>query len=377
MARLVRHGQDAVFLLLAHVAAGGHLQPRRLQQQWRVARPEWPDARQVVDEPERELGQRHGGVDGEGRAVRTGAVCGARRGHLRGERAAERGNLLRLHREARGHRVTAVAHQQVRGGRDCRRDVDPFDRPRGAAAGPVARGGDERDRLAIAIHQAAGHDSDDARRPMRAGQHERGVVEQRPVGPDLRLGLLRHPVGEKLAPRVERLQVGRDDARLRRVRRRQQLDACGRVRKPAGRVEPRRQHEGDVLLRQVRRVQLRGLTERDEAQPPRGAERPEATLRQVARVARHHGQVRDDAERREVRVCEGVLRAARGAVERLRKLVGHAGAGEVVQEVHGAAALVAAPSSLAEQLRVDDGGGIRQGGGQVVMVGDDHVDAPA
>ena len=86
------------------------------------------------------------------------------------------------------------------------------------------------------------------------------------------------------------------------------------------------------------------------------------SLEQVAGVAALQRQVGHDAQRDQVEVSRGVRRPARPLVERLGQLVGDPDAGQISQRM-----------ICGQQLGVDDRRGIRQGGRQVVVVGDDHV----
>ncbi len=147
---------------------------------------------------------------------------------------------------------------------------------------------------------------------MRVVQHQRGRVPQGRVALDLRLGRALHRVAFQLAPGVERLEIRHDDARAREIlaqplgraravlAERQQFDAGGRVRQPAGRVQPRADDEADVFLREVRRVELRSLHQRLQAEPLRMAQRGQPALQEIARVPAQHREIRHDAERDQI-----------------------------------------------------------------------------
>ena len=93
--------------------------------------------------------------------------------------------------------------------------------------------------------------------------------KQRRVAGDLRLGALLDLVAQELAPGVQRLQVGGEDAGAADVVCRQQIDAGVGIGQPAGRVEPRPQDEADVLLREPGWVELGFFHQRDQARPLR------------------------------------------------------------------------------------------------------------
>ena len=190
--------------------------------------------------------------------------------------------------------------------------------------------------------------------------------KQRRVAGDLRLGALLDLVAQELAPGVERLQVGGEDAGAADVGSRQQIDAGVGVGQPPGRVEPRPQDEADVLLREPGRVELGFFHQRDQASPLRLTQGGQPALEQVAGVAALERQVSHDAQRDQVEVAGRVLRPPRPLVQRLGQLIGHAHAGQIGQRMSCAGC---------EQFGVDDRGGVRQGGAQLVMIGDDHVHA--
>jgi len=93
----------------------------------------------------------------------------------------------------------------------------------------------------------------------------------------------------------------------------------------------------------------------------------QANLRQVARVPPQKCQVRDDAQRGQVSVPPCFAHTAGPLVERLCQFVGNTHTGEVEKGRGGA--------SCRQQLRVDDGRGIRQAIREVVMVGNDDIHA--
>ena len=205
---------------------------------------------------------------------------------------------------------------------------------------------------------------------MPAGQAglantERAALEQRRIAGDLRLGALFDLVAQELAPGVQRLQVGGEDAGAADVVCRQQIDAGVGVGQAAGRVEPRPQGEADMLLREPGWVELGLLHQCDQARSRCRAQGGEPALEQVAGVTALDRQVGHDAQRDQVEMADRVPRPSRPFVQRLGQLVRDPYAGKVGQRMIAGW----------EQFGVDDRGGIGQGGAQLVMIRDDHVHA--
>ena len=204
-----------------------------------------------------------------------------------------------------------------------------------AEARATSPGGDAMriGRLAVPLHQPARDDADDAGGPGRVGQHQRAAFQQRRVAGDLRLGALLDLVAQQLAPGVQRLQVGGEDAGAADVACGQEIDAHVGVGQPAGCVEPRPQDEADVLLREPGRVEFGFFQQRDQARPLRAAQCSQPALEQVAGVAALERQVGDDAQRDQIEVAGRIPRPPRPFVQRLGQLVGHAHAGQVGQRM--------------------------------------------
>jgi len=368
---LVGHGQDAVLFLPAHQSIGADLKPRRTQHKLGIPRAERAQPGEIVDQVQRELSERKHSVDDEALRLWDAGNLGC---HAYRKRRAEGADPLGIDGETRSHRMAAEAQQQVLAGGDRRGNIDALHRSRrspshshGSRIRSARVGGDQGNRPAIALHQAAGHDPDDPCGPIGAGEHECSMVQQRAVSLELGLCLVRHAICEELAPRVQRLQVRRNDARLGQVRSRQQLNAAPRVGKTARRIEPRSQNEADVTLIEVGWMQLRGLEECLHAGPSRFPQTGQAGLSQVARVASQQCKVRDDAQRSQVSVLPGLTLTAGPLVERFRDLVCDAHTRKV-DEGRGSVL-------CRQQLGVDDGRRIGQAIREIVMIGDDDVHA--
>ena len=84
--------------------------------------------------------------------------------------------------------------------------------------------------------------------PARPGQDERGGLQQRRIALELRLGGGVDLIAQQLALAVQRLQVSRDEARARQIRRRQEFHGEVGISQAAQRVHPRGDDEADVLF---------------------------------------------------------------------------------------------------------------------------------
>ncbi len=268
--RLVGDGEDAMLLLPADQAVRLHLQPGRTQREGRVARhrtaPAAPGRR-----PARARARPSGSRQSIAKPSAPGVALELALPPGPTAPMPERAHPCRVDRQAGSHRVPAEAQQQILARGDRRRNVDPLDRPgRPAARSAGLRSISSTTGPAVPLDQPAGDNPDDARGPIRAGEDERRR-DRAATGPRrscASASCVTRSV-RNLRRGVQRFQVRRDDAGGRPVRGRQQLDARARVGQPARRVEPGRQRERDVLLRQVRRVELGGLKERLDARSAR------------------------------------------------------------------------------------------------------------
>ena len=154
---------------------------------------------------------------------------------------------------------------------------------------------------------------------------------------ELRLGCGVDLVAEQLALAVQRLQVGRDEARAGQIRRRQEFHGDVGIGQSAQRVHPRRDDEADVFFAQAVRAQPGAFHEQLQPQAARLPQDVQAALEQIARVVAHLSQVGHDAQRDEIEQAVRSLRPAGAAVELLGQLVGDADAGEGGERESGGA----------------------------------------
>ena len=227
--------------------------------------------------------------------------------------------------------VPAVTGEGALAGAQAGQEVEPrHAAPRAPAPGAVE--GDQHGGPKEPLGQARGADSDHARVPALAPEHDRrGLLPTRAeagqgalgVGQDLGLGLA--------ALLVQAVELGRDQRRPVLVVGQEQLDGAVGAVEPTGRVDPRRQAES-----QGARVQpLRGHTGDGHQRPQPGtgaaARLLEPAPDQRAVLAGQWNHVGDGRQRDEVEVALGPL----GAGERSGELVGHARGTEVLVGIAG------------------------------------------
>ena len=195
---------------------------------------------------ERDPGERGLAID---RELRPPQLCREPPVDLRNEGLAKRVDPPILDLEAcRGGMATA-GDEMLATGHERRMHVESGHAPHTPRRGPplVRVAGDHDDRPVEPLGEPTGHDSDHARLPATFGEHERRV--SRRVEP------LRRLLGRReldaplhgLPLHVRLVQTLRQLLGAGGVGRREHLDATARIAHAAGRVEPGRKPEGDVL----------------------------------------------------------------------------------------------------------------------------------
>ena len=257
--------------------------------------------------------------------------------------------------------MAAAAQQEIAAGRKRRVQVEAFRRAAAAAAFAVF-GGNDDDRAAETVHQAAGHNADDAGVPAFARHDQHAVVQAGRVGlqggqrgrSDLLLGLL--------AQGVDLVKARGDTGGLVLVFTQKQLEGHGGVVHAARRVEARGEAEADRFGRDGAVRVPGGFQQRLQAGAHRILQNGKALLHDgaVFTLQRHH--VGNGAERGQL--AEHLEQVARGAVlERGAEL-----------ERHARAAQALAGAFVVGAVGVDDGGGPGQRFAGQVVVGDDQVE---
>ena len=197
-------------------------------------------------------------------------------------------------------------------------------------------------------------------------EDQAGIVEDARVRLDLIAGGVEHLIGEQATPGVHPLQLQHLPARrLVRVGRHQLDDRVG-VPEPADGVQARPQREADLLLAQRLPVQLGQLHHHLQADPLGAPQHEQPHLQPEPGVFHLLGQIGHHPQRHQVEQLARLLDAAGAAEQLARHLERHPHAGQRAQRV-----------GPIDPLRVDHRQRRRQLLGQVVMVGDDHVHAPA
>jgi len=275
------------------------------------------------------------------------------------EPVAERVDVLRLDREARGHRVTAVLGQQVTASRQGFGDVHARNAP--ARALPVlAVEGDDAGRPAMVLDQPRGGQSDDTGLPRRIGDNRRPRIGVRGRG----LARAAHDVVREALPfEVLLFELVRQRLGLVGLLGEEESERVLGVRDAAGRVEARSETEADVRCPDAAKLHARSLRECPHPDDRRSVQRrkPRGHDRAVRRAERH--DVRDGRERAELEELVLLHRVREIAQQPLREPERDAGPGQllVVRRVVGAA-------RVHERVR------LREDGRRMMVVRDDEVD---
>ena len=279
---------------LAHRARLDHLKGARGDQWLRVAGAERREPREIGGRFEREI---------FGRRLRVARCCGpgpplAEPRQSRAlERFAKRAYGARFDREAAGRRVAAEADERMAACRQQLVQVHTVDRSRRA---PTERAieRDHRRRFAETLDQLGRHDPDDARVPA----FSRGEYE-RPRGAagafDLRHGRGGDGLLDRLSFAVALVTEARAVLAGRLVLGQQTLERWARLAQAPGRVEARREAEGDVARADLSR-QLGAGQQRAQARAAAFAERAQAVRDEDAVLANQRRHVGDRAERDQI-----------------------------------------------------------------------------
>ena len=175
--------------------------------------------------------------------------------------------------------------------------------------------------------------------------------------------LVQDALVERLAARVQRLELAGDAGRLLRVVGEEQAQAVPRVADAAGGVEPRRQNEPHVPGPQRPPREPGGLDQGAQPRPARLGQHLQAVAHENAVLAHERHDVRHGRERHVVQEVERhVGRQPEGRHQRLGELEGDPRAAQVL--VLGGA--VGAP-------RIEHGRGRGEGLAGEVVVGHDHL----
>ena len=221
------------------------------------------------------------------------------------------------------------------------------------------------------FRQPAGHDPDHPLVPATICQHDRRILFRI----ELFLGLLR---GRELQAPFLRIALGVEFVKVvgqrgspRRVVRDEQLDAVGGRGHPAGGVEPGAELERDVLALDPRsRSEPRELDQPGQAGAATGAEVFKAVLYEQPVLVDQRHDVGDrskgrQADRPQERLPEPGRHAggaARPRGDRPRQFEGHAGPAEAAEWI-----------GRVWEAGVHEHVGRGQGGGEVMVVGDDQL----
>ena len=278
---------------------------------------------------------------------------------------------VRVHLQPGGHRVPAVAAEQRRAFRQVLEQVEARHAAAGAAPHAVVADADDHRRPVEAARDAAGHDPDDPRVPVRVGHHDAvvaGRVEQRV---ERLAGLADDAVLDFLALAARFVELLREDARARLALGEHQLQrGVGIAEAPRG-VDARADDEAD-LVRVHRPRDARRLDERAQAHRVRPVEQDEPVVDEDAVLAEQRHDVRDRPDGDQFHeTLEVHLRRRLDAAppplleEPVAYLERDAHAREHPDVVRATA-----------ELGVDHRAGFRDAfGGRLVVVGDDDVDA--
>ena len=117
-----------------------------------------------------------------------------------------------------------------------------------------------------------------------------------------------------------------------------------------------------MLLREAVGVEIGGLHHCLETQAFGAAQCLQPPLKQVARVAGLHRDVSHNPQRHQIEVLGNVLRSTCPVVQRLRQFVGASDARQLAQRM-----------LVRQHLGVHDRVGFGQDGGQIVVIGNDHI----
>ncbi len=219
--------------------------------------------------------------------------------------------------------------------------------------------------------QSCGHDANHAGMPATIGQHQRRI----PIGVELFGGLF---VGAQInapfdtvAALVQFVEIGGQcRGPFGRIGR-EQLDAERGLAQPAGRVEPRRQHETDILARKFGLlVELRQFQKRRHAQARSFAQTRQSVPHQHAifidqrdHVAHRSQRHQSDGLHQKVphRLAD-FFRLAGALTQCPGQLEGHAGTAQPGERIGSGG-----------QARMHDRVGRRQRGADRMMIGDDQL----
>ena len=282
--------------------------------------------------------------------------------HGAGDAFFEGGEVARQERHSGGHRVPAIAQQEMALGADGLGDVDPVHRTGGTVEGVFA--GQQNGGFVVAFHQSVGDDPDHAAGPFRVMQDDRRrtTVIRRVFEEFLRgLGhLTRHhaPLG------IERFNGHADHPGASGVVRGQEFhDRVGVAQPPHG-IQPGRDLEADMRLGDPLGVEPGVCKKGLQAQAFRMLELAQSLLQEPAGIAFEDRHVRHDAQRGQFIVGAALKGFVKVVEQALDQLTGHADARQGPQGV-----------ILREPLGVDHGRGGRQRAAEGVMVGEHNRDA--
>jgi hypothetical protein len=239
------------------------------------------------------------------------------------EGLAEGVDATPLDRQPRRGAMPAVTQQVgARRGQPAEQ-VERRDRAPGSCS-LVAVEGDQDGGPVMALRDPRGHDADHAGMPAVRGEHvSRGA---RWALRDLLLGLEEDPRLHVAPLDVDRVELGRDDARPGDVGCQQQLEPRVRAMQAPGRVDPRGEPEPDRAGVHAARIHARHLHERLQAGLARGGQRAQTLADEAPVLTHQRDAVGHRGERDQVEVGVG-LRAvqSRRLQQRAREKVAHAG----------------------------------------------------
>ena len=184
---------------------------------------------------------------------------------------------------------------------------------RNAAAGPAPPSlgvePDQHGRNPVAFRELRGGDAHHPWMPARAGEHHRRRRGQAlgETGPGRLCSV--HDLPLRRSPlAVDAVQLGRERARPRLVRRQHQLDPGVRAVEASGRVDARPESEREVPLVEPFRRDLGCGTQRAEAGAPTATRDGEALAHQRSVLAAQRDEVGDGCERDEIQLRLSSLR---------------------------------------------------------------------
>ncbi len=245
-------------------------------------------------------------------------------------------------------------------------DIDSLHRARRPTRHLALRGADHDRRFAIALGQAPSHDAHDPGIPGRISNHDRGACQQ--LG--LILQKLQCPPHRLLRDqptlRIQRLEALGDRTRAHDVFSDEQFHAIRDVDvapHPAQCVQARCQPKADVVLLQLGSVEPRQLDQCLQSDPRRPTQHIHTTLQQVAHIVSHHRHVSDNAQCNEIE--QMLCISSHPLIEGTDDLVGNTNPRQLVERM-----------CWRQPFGVHHGKGRRKGSGQIVVIGDQQVDAP-